>query len=310
MKPLSSQDIKGTWATVLLPITPDESIDWSRLADEINILVLSGVDGIYSNGTAAEFYAQSEDEFDRLHEMLADKCEKARIPFQIGASHPVAQTLLSRVRRATNWRPGAIQVTLPDWFPVNEREARRFLERVAGAAAPIGLVLYNPPHAKRILSPEELGRLARDVPALVGVKVAGGDKAWYAAMRENAPALSLFVAGHSLAGGMSEGACGSYSNVACLSPRGAKRWNQLMVTDLKEALEIERRIQLFLAEYIHPYQSNRGVSNQALDKLLAGIGGWADIGLRLRWPYDWIEEEEAFRLRPVARRMIPELFED
>jgi 4-hydroxy-tetrahydrodipicolinate synthase len=310
MKSLSAQQINGTWATVLLPIAHDESIDWSRMANEIDALVLSGVDGIYTNGTAGEFYAQSEEEFDRMHEMLAEKCENAKMPFQIGASHPIAQTLLSRVRRATHWKPGAIQVTLPDWYPVNEREVHKFLLKVAEVAAPIGLVLYNPPHAKRVVSPEELGRLANTIPSLVGVKVAAGDAAWYKAMRENVPELSIFVPGHCLASGMLNGARGAYSDIACLNPRGAKRWNNLMHTSPKEALEMERRIQSFLADYVDPFQSNRGVSNQAVDKLLAGIGGWANIGLRLRWPYEWIEEEEALRLRPIARQMIPELFQD
>jgi 4-hydroxy-tetrahydrodipicolinate synthase len=310
VKPLTSREIRGTWATVLLPISSNDSINWSRLADEIDILVSSGVDGIYSNGTAGEFYAQSEEEFDRLHEMLAGKCERAGMPFQIGASHSVAQISLQRVHSAASWKPGAIQVTLPDWFPVNEVEGRRFLETVAAVAAPIGLVLYNPPHAKRVLAPDELGRLAKAVPRLVGVKVAGGGEKWYAAMRENAPGLSLFVAGDRLASGILLGAAGSYSNVACLSPGGAKWWNGLMLTNPKGALAIEQQIQSFFARYIRPLQLKRAVSNQALDKLLAAIGGWAEIGLHLRWPYESVEEEQAIRLRPVIRNMVPELFRD
>ena len=51
-----------------------------------------------------------------------------------------------------------------------------------------------------------------------------------------------------------------------------------------------------------------GYANPALDKLLAAIGGWADVGTRLRWPYRWIEPDVAARLRPVAQAMLPELF--
>jgi dihydrodipicolinate synthase/N-acetylneuraminate lyase len=171
MKPLSSKEIKGTWATLLLPIAEDDSIDWARLGDEIDFLVGSGVDGIYSNGTAREFYAESEDEFDRIQDILARKCEKAAIPFQIGASHPSpsAQASLERLRRAVSWKPGAIQVILPDWFSVNEREAPGFLEKMAEAEAPIGLVLCNPAYAKRIFTRPELGALARSDLGLVGI---------------------------------------------------------------------------------------------------------------------------------------------
>lgn len=106
MNPLTSQEIKGTGATLLLPINRDESIDYARLADEINVLLKSGVDGIYSNGTAGEFYAQTEQEFDEVSRLLAEKCEKAGMPFQIGASHTSAQVSLSRLQRASQLKPG------------------------------------------------------------------------------------------------------------------------------------------------------------------------------------------------------------
>lgn len=306
MKPLGRSEIKGTWATLLLPIAEDESIDWGRLEDEIHVLLSSGVDGIYSNGTAGEFYAQTEEEFDRVQQTLAERCEKAAMPFQAGASHPCAQTCLSRARRVAQLRPSAIQVILPDWFPVSPAESVAFLERVAEACEPVPLVIYNPPHAKRVLPPEEWQALAAAVPAVAGVKVGGGDDDWYAAMK--ATGLSVFVPGHELASGYARGAAGSYSNVACLDPAGAKRWNRQMETDLAGALELERRIRSFLERYVRPFRTQGGVSNQALDKLLAWIGNWADIGLRLRWPYRWIEETSVRGLREKAREEIPEIF--
>ena len=66
--------LKGTWATVLLPIAADESIDFARLQRDLDYLVESGVDGVYTNGTAAEFFAQTEEEFDRISRMVAETC--------------------------------------------------------------------------------------------------------------------------------------------------------------------------------------------------------------------------------------------
>ena len=63
MKPLTSQQIRGTWGTVLLPINADESIDYARLGAEIDTLIAAGVAGLYTNGTAGEFHTQTEDEF-------------------------------------------------------------------------------------------------------------------------------------------------------------------------------------------------------------------------------------------------------
>ena len=116
----------------------------------------------------------------------------------------------------------------------------------------------------------------------------------------------MFVTGHQLATGVRVGASGAYSNVACLHPVGAKRWNQLMGTDYDAALALEGKIQGFFNEWILPLRDEGGYSNMALDKLLAAIGGWATGGTRLRWPYRGVDESEALRLRKIARERLPD----
>jgi dihydrodipicolinate synthase/N-acetylneuraminate lyase len=140
------------------------------------------------------------------------------------------------------------------------------------------------------------------------MKLSDGNVSWYAQMREYADGLSVFVAGHHLATGFMHGACGAYSNVACLHPAGAQYWWWLMQHDLPAALDLERRIVAFFLRHIIPYITEQGYCNAACDKLLAAIGGWADVGTRLRWPYRGIPQEEADRLRPIAHQMMPELF--
>lgn len=308
MRPLQANEIKGNWATILLPINKDDSIDFSRLAAEVDYLTAAGVDGVYTNGTTGEFYAQTEEEFDSIQMLVAEKCEKGGLPFQIGASHMDVKIMLSRVGRAAELEPAAIQVILPDWFPLNSAEQLSFLEKAAQIADPIGLVLYNPPHAKRVLSPVELGELANSETGLVGLKVLDGNEGWYEAMRTYCSRLSIFVPGHHLATGINNGASGSYSNVACLSPIGGQWWYELMHTNLNAALEFEKRLQNFFSRYVTPYIEREGYSNQAVDKLLAASGDWVDIGTRLRWPYRSIPSVEVERLHPLVRTHLPELF--
>jgi 4-hydroxy-tetrahydrodipicolinate synthase len=310
MKPLNASEIAGTYATLLLPIQSDDSIDFSRLNDQLDYLIHSGVDGIYSNGTAGEFYTLSNAEFVRLSEVLANKCEAAGMTFQLGAGFPTPQISLERARQTALLHPGAIQVILPDWYPLTIPEAISFLNRIAEATAPVPLVLYNPPHAKRVLAPEDYQVLCPLVPALVGIKVGGGDEDWYRRMGALTKRLSIFVPGHSLATGYARGAAGSYSNVACLQPTGAKRWNELMKGDWAAAKEEEDRIQSFMTAHILPFRDDQGFSNMALDKLLASIGNWAPIDTRLRWPYAGVGEAEVDRLRRLAREEIPFLFEN
>ncbi|OCC01358.1 dihydrodipicolinate synthase family protein, partial [Labrys sp. WJW] len=230
--------------------------------------------------------------------------------FVTGACRGDPRQSLERVRRAVGLQPAAIQVILPDWWPVTDEEAIDFLAMMAAAARELPLVLYNPPHAKRVLPPEVLGRLVRAVPAVKAIKLADGDEAWYAAARQHLAGVALFVPGHHLATGVKAGvAAGAFSNVACLSPRGAQAWTDGMAEDIEAALDLERRLCRFMDEHIVPFRRDHGYSNAALDKLLAVIGDWGPVGPRLRRPYRWIPQSEAERLKPVARALLPELFE-
>lgn len=305
--PLTAKELKGNWGTLLLPINSDDSIDYTRLADEIDYFIYAKLDGIYSNGTAGEFHNQTEDEFDIIQALMAEKCHKAGMRFQIGASHPFPIISLERIKRTTALRPDAFQIVLPDWVTAGEEEQICFLQKVAEAAGEIPLVLYNPPHAKLVLKPTNFVALKRSIPQLIGIKVASGDAAWFDEMRQITN-LSIFVPGHLLATGIKENvASGAYSNVACLSPKGSQWWWELMANDLKEALEIEKRILSFFDECIVPFKI-AGHTNPALDKFLAAVGGWANIGTRLRWPYKSIPENEVEAVRLRAKKWLPEFF--
>ena len=309
MTPLTAQQIHGNWATLLLPIQSDDSIDFGLLADEIEYFIAARVNGIYSNGSAGEFYTQDETEFDRINELLATCCNRAGQPFQIGVSHSSAQIARQRVRRAKSLLPSAFQVTLPDWFPPSLTEILNFLEVMAAEAAPVPLVVYNPPHAKRRLTPAEWATIVERVPRVVGMKVAGGDDAWYAAMRPLLARVSVFIPGHTLDEGLCRGGRGAYSNVACLSPSGAQRWYELCLRDAEEGMSLGGRIRAFWLANVAPLITRDGLSNMAADKAAAVAGGWLPgITTRLRWPYQGATAEQARQIGIVARRELPELF--
>ena len=310
MKPLSAAEIRGNWATLLLPIQADDTIDFTLLAEEIDRFAAARVNGVYSNGSAGEFYTQTEAEFDRLHALLAEKCERHALPFQIGLSQPSAQLARERLRRTRALRPAAFQVTLPDWFPPTLPEILDFLATMAAEAAPIPLIVYNPPHAKRRLTPAEWLAVAEHVPGVVGIKVPGGDEAWYAAMQPVLARWSVFIPGHLLAEGIARGAHGAYSNVACLSPAGAQRWYDGCARDLAAGRELGRRIGEFWQANVAPFITRDGLANMAADKAAAVAGGWLPgLTPRLRWPYQSVPDARARALGEAARRALPELFD-
>jgi dihydrodipicolinate synthase/N-acetylneuraminate lyase len=309
MRPLTAPEIRGCWATLLLPIQPDDSIDFALLADEIDHFVAAKMSGVYSNGTAGECYTQNEAEFDRISALLAEKCEQAGMPFQIGLSHPSAQIARARLARAKSLQPAAFQVTLPDWYPPSLAEVITFLEVMAAEAAPIPLIVYNPPHAKRKLTPAEWSEVAARVPGVAGMKVAGGDDAWFAAMQPLFERMSVFVPGQTLADGLVRGARGAYSNVACLSPAGAQRWYELCLRDPGAGASLGARIRAWWLANISPLISRDSLSNTAADKAAAAAGAWlGGFVPRLRWPYRSAPSDRVHEIRQRARADLPELF--
>lgn len=309
MKPLTRETLKGVWGTLLLPLRDDDSINFELLEQEIEHLIGAGVAGIYSNGSAGEFWTQSEEEFDRINGLLAELCTKAAMPFQIGVSHTSPQGTLGLIQRARLLRPSGMQVILPDWLPVGVDEAIVFLRRVADEAEGIPLILYNPPHAKPLLNSEGILKIITAIPEIVGIKVLGGDAAWYTAMKPVLEKISVFVAGHKMASGCRQGARGCYSNVACLSPAGAQRWYDQIWSDPEGALALEEKLVNFWMTQAGRLKAEQGVSGTAIDKMMACAGGWLPgMSARLRWPYTFVDDETSAQVGRAAREQLPELF--
>ena len=198
----------------------------ARLGGELDALIAAGVDGLYTNGTAGEFHTQSEAEFDAIHALVAERCHGcgAALPDR-RQPHERADSRSTASAGPKQLQPSAFQVILADWFPLKEAEMIACLARLAAAADPdrAGARTIRP-MPRCVLTPAQIGRLHAAVPALIGVKVADGDAAWYAEMRAHCQGVAVFVPGHHLATGIANGAAGAYSNVACLSPAGSQRW--------------------------------------------------------------------------------------
>ncbi len=56
--------------------------------------------------------------------------------------------------------------------------------------------------------------------------------------------------------------------MACLNPAAAQRWYGSMHVSTENALEVEKRIQLFITKYIVPFMDDRGYSDPAVDGLI------------------------------------------
>jgi dihydrodipicolinate synthase/N-acetylneuraminate lyase len=305
---MTARGPRGVWGTILLDVTPSGGIKYDAIAPQVAAIAEGGVDGIYCNGTATEFHGQTDRQMEEVAGHTVAAARAAGLPVQVGASHPLAQGALTRIRIASALRPDAIQMTLPDWTALDRNSVLRFLDGCAEAAEGIPLILYNPPQARTVLSPENLLAAAEKFPTLHGLKCGGGDAAWYQAMAPVLDVLSVFIPGHHYASGIGQGAHGAYSNIACLSPSGAVHWARLTKTDATAALEVEANIADFMAEAIAPMLA-AGWPGFACDKAMAIAGGWRPLSQRLLWPHAAIPDDAVARISAAARRHLPEFLQ-
>ncbi len=307
MKPAATgTDIRGVWATIINRLDEQGHLDLTTIDDQVSAYARAGVAGIYSGGTASEIHCQTEAEFEEISTRFAEAARAVDLPFQIGAAHPLPQGSLRRIAFSARLEPLAIQITLPDWTSLDFDSVRLFLNRAVTAAAGCPLVLYNPPHAKTVLTPAQMNEITKSYPSLIGLKCGGGDAAWYADMAPALKRISVFIPGHFYASGVRQGAHGSYSNMACLSPKAAVDWAQMSDA---AAAEMEDRIATFNAEAIAPIIA-RGHPGFVCDKAMATAGGWAKMNPRMMWPYTGATDEDILLIRSAAKRHIPEFTSD
>ena len=71
-------------------------------------------------------------------------------------------------------------------------------------------------------------------------------------------------------------------------------------------MELERRIQQFMAQHVLPLVGSHGLSHPALDKMMAEVGAWGPVRARMLWPYASAPQAAIERARAALRDLLPE----
>ena len=95
----------------MLAVGADGEIDWSATRETIARLSASGVDGVsIPMALPVNSTCQTEAEFDRLSELVAEVAGRTNIPFQIGISQSNPRVARERLRRVAGLKPSAVAV--------------------------------------------------------------------------------------------------------------------------------------------------------------------------------------------------------
>ena len=79
----NTEFIRGIIPAVITPMTEDEELDEKGLEKLLDHLIGAGVHGVFTVGTAGEFWALTVEEKKRVFECTV-ACAKGRVPVYVG----------------------------------------------------------------------------------------------------------------------------------------------------------------------------------------------------------------------------------
>jgi len=312
MNRLKADDLRGIWAGATMPWDENYRFDEDIYAQNISRFLNEKIHGVYTTGSTGEFYVLEFDEFCRMVDIQADLCGKARMPLQIGCcSDSTAKAIKLLEYAASKKEVGAVQIVIPYWMELNDRELMQFFKDLYRACPEIPLVHYNIPRAKRFLTGQDYLRILEIAPNLIGVKFtfAGSHFGQLQDAIKMTPGLSYFVGENLLVSAMQLGARGSYSSIIATNPKFMlEMYGKAKAGQWDEAIKMQQHIAKFCNEaacFIE--KRNEGMIDPVFDKGMAVAAGCILGHQRCRSPYMGWNDKTVVEFRAWLKVNYPEL---
>jgi 4-hydroxy-tetrahydrodipicolinate synthase len=163
----------GIVCSLVTPFAADESPDLDALGRLIDFQIASGVHGLFLLGTAGEGILLEPAERKRVADFAAG-CVAGRVPLAIHCGTPDTKTAADLAAHAAQAGADAVAVVSPYYFSYGKGALAAHFRRVAEAAAPVPLYLYdNPERVSYSLDFGLVHDLCREVDNIKGVKDTG-----------------------------------------------------------------------------------------------------------------------------------------
>jgi len=308
MRSLGYDELRGIWAGLMMTWDEHDRFDEENYRRNVERICASGAHGVYTTGSTGEFYALEFEEFRAMMDLVDDICGAHRTPLQIGCNGDSTRKVLRLLECAAGKKNvGGVQVVVPYWMELNDRELLQYFKDLYACCPDLSLIHYNIPRAKRYLLGPDYVKIREAAPSLRGVKFtfAGSNFAGLQdAVRLN-PGLAFFVGENLLASGMLVGARGSCSSLISTNPKfilslydhaAEGRWGEAAAMQ-KIAAELISDIAEFVTS------RGEGSMDPVFDKGLAAASGGYFGSQRTRAPYiGWSDETvKAVRMRLAER---------
>jgi 4-hydroxy-tetrahydrodipicolinate synthase len=307
---LTGETFVGPWAGLPVAWTEGGGVDLRTYRADVARCCRAGIPGVYTGGTTGEFYAMEIDEFRIVARATVEECHARGTPAMIGCSSTYTLGAARRAAFAAEIGADAIQVALPFWMEVDDRQVVPFLKEIATAAPGLAFSIYETGRSKKKLTLDQHRAVKEAVPAYTMIKATEGTLGTTPdGCRALSSLVNVFVSETLWAELGPSGAAGSCSALVYWNPRVVlSLWRMLQAVDwkgLEAALRPMDELHRFLFEHYGP----KGFTDTAYDRLGGRASGFLETSLRSRGPYVSATEEDVRELTDWYREHYPEMLD-
>ena len=288
--------IRGIIPAVVTPLTEDEELDEKGLRQLLDHLIEAGVHGVFTVGTAGEFWAFTVEEKRRIFEWTVEHTN-GRVPVYVGSCATTTREAVQLAEIAQEAGADCLSVLTPVFITPSEDEMFAHYEAI-GRAVDLPILLYtNPDRTNNELSPNLVMRLADKVDNIIGIKDSSGDLTLTGEyLRRSPPGFHVLMGRDTLIyAALVHGASGSIAASANIAPEiSVAIYEHFKRGDLEASLASQRELA--------PLRLSFGLGTfPSMLKAGAELVGWPAGPPRA--PVARLTDEEREKLRTVLVQM-------
>lgn len=239
---LMPQPMMGVVPAVVTPFRQDERIDYTAWQRILEMLIASGVHGLFVLGGQGEFFALDDEE----RQVAARFCVQTvahRVPVYVNVGAVTTRQTLRLAERAEADGADYLVVVTPYYIrPSAEELIEHYREVCRSVRLPV--LAYNIPERTGVdLPPALLRRIADSQPNLVGLKDSSGQLERVEEYR--AVGLKVFMGrDHMILEGLKRGCVGAVSACANAAPRAfVELYQAYQAGDLEQAARLQALVE-------------------------------------------------------------------
>jgi 4-hydroxy-tetrahydrodipicolinate synthase len=236
--------ICGIIPAVITPMTEDEELDEKGMERLIAHLIEAGVDGIFTVGTAGEFWALSVEEKQRIYECTV-ACTKGQVPVYLGTGANTTREAVRLAELAQRAGADCLSVLTPNFIAPSDEELFRHYRSIARAVDLPVLLYTNPDRTGVNISADLAVRLAEEVENIAGIKDSSGDLSLTAEyLRRTTDDFRVLMGRDTLIyAGLAQGAAGAIAASANIAPElSVGIFENFVWGDMNKSLEFQQRL--------------------------------------------------------------------